>query len=100
MLLTEAVEVAAALAGRGDRTLLGLVGPPGVGKTHLAVSLGLKAIGNGYRVLFTTAANLIATLTRAHADEDLACPVRDPSSELGVGMCGDHALTRAHWRHA
>jgi DNA replication protein DnaC len=39
--------------------------PPGVGKTHLAVGLGLKAIERGYRVLFTTAATMIATLTKA-----------------------------------
>jgi DNA replication protein DnaC len=42
-----------------------ILGPPGVGKTHLAVGLGLKAIGCGYRVLFTTAAAMIATLTKA-----------------------------------
>ncbi len=42
-----------------------VLGPPGVGKTHLAVGLGLKAIERGYRVLFTTAATLIATLSRA-----------------------------------
>jgi DNA replication protein DnaC len=42
-----------------------LLGAPGVGKTHLAVALGLKAIERGYRVLFTTAADLIAALTRA-----------------------------------
>jgi DNA replication protein DnaC len=42
-----------------------ILGPPGVGKTHLAVGLGLKAIEHGYRVLFTTAAAMIATLTRA-----------------------------------
>jgi DNA replication protein DnaC len=42
-----------------------LLGPPGVGKTHLAVGLGLRAIEHGYRVLFTTAAAMIATLTRA-----------------------------------
>ena len=50
----------------GDNVLV--LGPPGVGKTHLAVALGLKAIENGYRVLFTTAAHLIATLTKAHAE--------------------------------
>ena len=50
----------------GDNVIV--LGPPGVGKTHLAVSLGLKAIEAGYRVLFTTAANLIASLTRAHAE--------------------------------
>ena len=42
-----------------------ILGPPGVGKTHLAVGLGIKAIEHGYRVLFTTAAAMIATLTRA-----------------------------------
>lgn len=42
-----------------------ILGPPGVGKTHLAVGLGLKAIERGYRVFFTTAAALIATLTKA-----------------------------------
>ena len=42
-----------------------LLGPPGVGKTHLAVGLGLKAIEHGYRVLFTTAATMLTTLSRA-----------------------------------
>jgi DNA replication protein DnaC len=50
----------------GDNVLV--LGPPGVGKSHLAVALGLKAIGAGYRVLFTTAANLISALTKAHAE--------------------------------
>jgi len=48
-----------------------ILGPPGVGKTHLAVGLGLKAIEHGYRVLFTTAAQMIATLTRALAENRL-----------------------------
>ncbi len=45
-----------------------LLGPPGVGKTHLAVGLGLKAIEKGYRVLFTTAAAMIAALAKALAE--------------------------------
>lgn len=45
-----------------------ILGPPGVGKTHISVGLGLKAIEAGYRVLFTTAANMIATLTKAHQE--------------------------------
>ena len=49
----------------GDNVLV-VLGPPGVGKTHLAVSLGLKAIEARYRVLFTTAAHLITSLTKAH----------------------------------
>jgi DNA replication protein DnaC len=34
----------------------------------LAVGLGMKAIEAGYRVFFTTAANMIAVLTRALAE--------------------------------
>jgi DNA replication protein DnaC len=48
-----------------------ILGPPGVGKSHLAIGLGLKAIEWGYRVLCTTAAAMIATLTRALAENRL-----------------------------
>ena len=48
-----------------------ILGPPGVGKTHLAVGLGLKAIEHGYRVPFTTAATMIAKLTAALAEGKL-----------------------------
>jgi DNA replication protein DnaC len=47
----------------GENVLL--LGPPGVGKTHLAVALGLKACEHGLRTMFTTAAGLIATLGKA-----------------------------------
>ena len=42
-----------------------LLGPPGVGKTHLAVALGMKACELGFRTMFATAAGLIATLGKA-----------------------------------
>jgi DNA replication protein DnaC len=45
-----------------------LLGPPGVGKTHLAVGLGLKACALGYRTAFVIAAGLIGTLMRAHTE--------------------------------
>jgi DNA replication protein DnaC len=48
-----------------------LLGPPGVGKTHLAVGLGLKACALGYRTAFTTAASLIATLVKAQNENRL-----------------------------
>lgn len=48
-----------------------ILGPPGVGKTHLSVGLGLKAIELGSRVLFTTAATMIANLTKAAAEGKL-----------------------------
>lgn len=41
----------AALAFVSDAANVILMGPPGVGKTHLAVALGLKAIENGHGVL-------------------------------------------------
>lgn len=45
-----------------------LLGPPGVGKTHLAVALGIKAVTDGYRTYFTQAMPLIASLIKAYAE--------------------------------
>ena len=43
-----------------------LLGPPGLGKTHLAIGLGVKAAHAGYSVLFDTASNWITRLAGAH----------------------------------
>lgn len=42
-----------------------LIGPPGVGKTHLAAGLGRAAAEAGYRVYFTSAAELAARCHKA-----------------------------------
>lgn len=44
------------------------LGPPGVGKTHLAVALGIKAVTEGYRTYFTQAMPLIASLAKAYSE--------------------------------
>jgi DNA replication protein DnaC len=46
-------------------------GPPGVGKTHLAVGLGRAIVEAGHSVLFETAAALLGALARAEAEGKL-----------------------------
>lgn len=48
-----------------------LLGPPGVGKTHLAVALGLAACAHGLRTLFTTATGLLTILAKAFSENRL-----------------------------
>src|SRR3954464_11423077 len=43
-----------------------LLGPPGVGKSHLAIALGIAATEAGSRTYFTTAADMVHTLQAAH----------------------------------
>jgi DNA replication protein DnaC len=44
-----------------------LLGPPGVGKSHLAIALGIKALNAGYRVLYRTAIDLLEDIAEAKA---------------------------------
>jgi DNA replication protein DnaC len=46
-------------------------GPPGVGKTHLAIALGRAAVETGHSVLFVSATTLLAALARAEAESQL-----------------------------
>jgi DNA replication protein DnaC len=39
-----------------------LLGPPGVGNTHLAVGLGIEAINQGYKAVFTSMGDLAHNL--------------------------------------
>jgi DNA replication protein DnaC len=50
----------------GDTLLI--QGPPGVGKSHLAVALGREAVRQGYSVLFTSAVALVTALVKGQAE--------------------------------
>jgi DNA replication protein DnaC len=50
-------------AERGHNVVV--LGPPGVGKTHLAIALGIKAVEAGYSVLFLTLEALMTRLVKA-----------------------------------
>jgi len=49
-----------------------LLGPPGTGKTHLAIGLGVTACRHGHRVLFATATDWVTRLSDAHRAGRLA----------------------------
>lgn len=59
----------------GDNLLL--LGPPGVGKTHLAISLGRAAIEHDFSVRFVAASTLMTTLMRAYETERWDACLRD-----------------------
>jgi DNA replication protein DnaC len=67
-----------------------LLGPPGVGKTHLSVAIGLKACALGYRTAFTTATALVTTLTRAHQENRLEEKLKQlvQPKLLVIDLCG------------
>jgi DNA replication protein DnaC len=46
-----------------------LLGPSGVGKSHLAIALGVRATERGYKVRFITAADLILQLEKARRED-------------------------------
>jgi DNA replication protein DnaC len=48
-----------------------ILGPPGVGKTHLAIALGMKAVESGYSVLFLSLESLMTRLVKAFHENRL-----------------------------
>ncbi len=53
-----------------------MAGPPGVGKTHLAISLAVAAAESGHRVYYGTLAGLIESLLEAKAAGELSRRLR------------------------
>ena len=62
------VKELATLAFAAEASNLLLLGPPGVGKTHLAVALALKSIENGYGAYFVRAYDLMEDLRKARTE--------------------------------
>ena len=50
------------------RQNIAFIGIPGTGKTHLSISLGIKAIEQGYSVFFTTLSGMMEDLYISRAD--------------------------------
>ena len=48
-----------------------MTGNPGTGKTHTAIGLGIKACGQGYRVLYTTIPYLVTELKESNSKQKL-----------------------------
>lgn len=75
------------------------IGPPGTGKTHLAISLGGKALLQGYKVIFTTVADMMTTLFASKADNSYNQKLRYYLSpdllildELGFRKLNEHIV--------
>lgn len=54
-----------------------LAGPPGLGKTMIAVGLGLEAINNGYTVCFEKMVNLIKILDAAETERNAGFRIKN-----------------------
>jgi DNA replication protein DnaC len=52
------------------------LGPPGVGKTHLAIALGIEAANAGFRVNFVNASMLVERLAEAEKEKKLEDKIR------------------------
>lgn len=74
------------------------LGPPGVGKTHLAIALGVLTAHMGHRIYFTTAIDLARRMARAIAENRLSREIKNLTRPklLIIDEVGYLALEQAH----
>jgi len=54
-----------------------LLGPPGVGKSHIAIAIGIEAVKAGFSTYFVNASNLIEKLKKANREGVLEKKIRN-----------------------
>jgi DNA replication protein DnaC len=86
-----------------------LIGPPGTGKTHLSLALGVEAVKAGRSVYFSSLADIVASLAKAERDGALRERIRYfcrfallivdeigyPRSCRAAAICSSSSSTRA-----
>lgn len=75
------------------------IGPPRTGKTHLSISLGIMALHQGYKVIFTTVSDMMAALFASKADNSYSQKLKYYLSpdllildELGFRKLNEHIV--------
>ena len=70
-----------------------LLGPPGVGKSHIAIALGIEAVKAGFSVYFANASDLIERLKKANREGIFEKKMKDFTKyklliidEIGLGL--------------
>ena len=96
------IETLATGAFIGRRENLVLVGQSGVGKSHIIQAIGQRACVLGYRVRYTTSADVLAHLTASLADQTLPRRLREYASVdlLILDEFGFDRIERAEARQA
>lgn len=60
-----------------DKKNIIFIGNPGTGKTHLAISIGIKGLQKGYKVLFTSTQEMLRQLYMSKADNSYYKKIND-----------------------